>query len=96
MSASFLLLQTEKADRLQVSNNSYVLIQVSGSKVNSIQLFNSLKKQNLNPLKINRVNLPKKTKVRGGRNKVSVKRLPKFIVTLNKGNVIEANKIIEL
>ena len=59
MPASLVLLQNEKADRIQLAHNTYTMLQVDGdTELNAISLSFGLKKQGLKVLKVNSFKLP--------------------------------------
>ena len=85
---NYQVLQTEKAYRTQ-ERNTYILTFGSQDKPTKIQVVQLLKKAGFNPIKVNKVVQPSKTKSRNGRRTtLTVKRPCKFFVTLKQGETL--------
>ena len=97
MPASLVLLQNEKADLVQLKNNTYTMVQVDGdTELNSISLKLGLIKQGLKVIKVTSIQLPAKKKIRGGKNTIKVRRAKKFLVKLTKGDILKNDSLVTI
>ena len=97
MPATLVLLQNEKADLVQLKNNTYTMVQVDGdTQLNCISLRTGLLKQGLKVIKITSTQLPAKKKIRGGKNTIKVKRAKKFLVRLTKGDILKNDSLVTI
>jgi len=97
MSATLVILQNEKADATHLLNNTYTMVQVDGDHaLNAISLKIGLNKLGHKVIKVNSVQLPPKKKIRGGKNKVVIKRAKKFLVKLPKGEILKNDELLTI
>jgi len=82
------VLQTEKAYRVQ-EKNTFLITFKAGANPTKIQVQQMLKKNGLNPLKVNKVVPHKKRKSRNGRRtNVTISRPTKYYITLKEGETL--------
>ncbi len=90
------LLQTEKAYNMSQSQ-VFVLAFSGGFIPNKIELAKILKRNGLNPIKINVVNLPSKVKIRGQKRRTILKTRPtKYYIKLKPGEVLNEDKVTQI
>ncbi len=96
MSSLARLIQTEKAYNSQ-QLQTFVVSFVGNYQPNKIELTKTLKKSGLNPLQINVVNLPSKTKKKGMKKRtVKHSRPSKYYIKLKVGETLDEDKLNEI